>query len=115
MSFHIHRILSQQHLSQPQPHGVCARSSDAGLRNPRIDVGFADACQAFVGVIATTRSSRAELVEPVWRRTYAPIRLPLPYHVWRRRPEEGLLASQLHRWVPRRDSLDLASAPPQMV
>jgi hypothetical protein len=50
MGFHVQWILAQEHLSQPQPHRVCAGSFDAGPRNPRIDVGFADACQSFVGV-----------------------------------------------------------------
>jgi hypothetical protein len=46
----LERILPEEHVFQPQAHRVGARRLDAGFRDPRIDVGLADAGDALVGM-----------------------------------------------------------------
>ena len=66
-------------------------------RNPRIDVGFADAGQSFVGVNRNHKAILCGAVEACVEQNLCLNRLPLPYHVWRRRP-------QLRKacWLPNR-------------
>ena len=49
-AFGIERIFADEHFLQAKAHGVGAWGLDAGSGDPRVDVAFSDACDAFVGV-----------------------------------------------------------------
>ena len=49
-AFGIERIFADEHFLKAKAHGVGAWGLDAGSGDPRVDVAFSDACDAFVGV-----------------------------------------------------------------
>ena len=49
-SFGIERIFADEHFLKAKAHGVGAWGLDAGSGDPRVNVAFSDACDAFVGV-----------------------------------------------------------------